>query len=98
MERRANVEGWFIPVAAGHPRAGQRGGGRLGRGGQGLELGLDGGVARGELRLTQVKEFEILLQDEGGLTRTPSVVRRQPTALVVVLNWFEELKGRVPTH
>ena len=64
MERRANVEGWFIPVAAGHPRAGQRGGGRLGRGGQGLELGLDGGVARGELRLTQVKEFEILLQDE----------------------------------
>ena len=53
VERRANVEGRFIPVAAGHAWAGQRGRGRVGRGGQGLQLGLDGGVAGGELGLTE---------------------------------------------
>ena len=64
VERRPNVEGRFIPVAAGDPWRGQRGGGRLGRDGQGLQLGLDGGVAGGELCLTHVKELEILRQDE----------------------------------
>ena len=64
VERRAQVEGRFIPVAAGHPWARQRGGGRVGRGGQGLQLGHDGGVAGDALRLTQVKELEILRQDE----------------------------------
>ena len=34
------------------------------RGGQGLKLDLDGGIAGEELRLTHVKELEILRQDE----------------------------------
>ena len=74
VERRAHVKGRFIPVAAGNPWAGQGGGGRVGRGGQGLQLGLDGGVAGDELRLTQVKELEILPQDEDVLV---TVVARQ---------------------
>ena len=64
VERRAQVEGRFVPVAAGDPRAREWRRGRRGRGGQGRQLGLDGGIAGGELGLTRIKEFEVLRQHE----------------------------------
>ena len=65
MERGANVES--RPIVARllpRPRRGQWAGrgGRLG--GQRLDVGLDRGIARGQLALIDVEEFEILLQDE----------------------------------
>ena len=51
-------------------------GGRLGRGGQGLQLGLDGDVAGGELCLTHIKEVEILRQDEHVLVAVVAGERR----------------------
>ena len=64
MEGGADVDVGFVAVSPGDPRARQRGRGRFDGGGQRLELGVDGGIARGELRLTHVKEFEILLEDK----------------------------------
>ena len=64
VERRAQVEGRFVPVAAGDPWAREWRGGRLGRRGQGHQLGLDGGIAGGELGLTHVTEREILREHE----------------------------------
>ena len=60
VEDGAKVKVGFIAVALGDPRAWERRGrGRAG-GGQGLEFGLDGGVAGGQLCLTQVKELQVL--------------------------------------
>ena len=69
-----DVDVRFIAAPAGD--AGAREGRRRGRdrGGQGLKLALDGGIAGEELRLTHVKEFEILRQDEDVLV---AVVARQ---------------------
>ena len=64
MERRPDVDVRFVAVAALHPwaREGCRGGRDCG--GQGLQRGVDGGIAGAELRLTHVKELEILLEDK----------------------------------
>ena len=64
MERGPDVDVGFVAVAARDPRAREWGRGRVDGGGQRLERGVDGPVARGELRLTHVKEFEILLEDK----------------------------------
>jgi len=65
VERGANVEsGLIVTRLLFRPRGRQRAsrGGRLG--GQRLDVGLDRGIARGQLALIGVEEFEILLQDE----------------------------------
>ena len=64
MERRADVDVGFVAVSAFHAWAWQRRSRRRDAGGQRLERGVDGLVARGELRLTHIEELEILLEDK----------------------------------
>ena len=65
MERGANVEAWLVvarllPL----PRRRQRAGGGGGVGDQRVQMGLDRGIAGGQLALIRLEEFEVLLQDE----------------------------------
>ena len=64
MQGGADVDVGFVPMPAGDAGPRQRGRGWRHGGGQGLEHGVEGGIAGGELRLTHVKELEILRQDE----------------------------------
>ena len=64
VERGADVDVGFVPMAAGDPRAWEGCRWGRGRGGQGLERRVDGRIAAPELLLTHVKEFKILLQDK----------------------------------
>ena len=62
MSNRRSLSFGGLPAAArGRARGGRRG--RVGAVSV-LEMGFDGGVAGGDLRLTGVEELEILLQDE----------------------------------
>jgi hypothetical protein len=65
VQRRAEIEAglvlaWLLPAAARWER-GRRG---SGGGGEPGEVGLDGGVTRGELPLIRVEELEVLLEHE----------------------------------
>ena len=64
VEGGPDVDVGFVAVAALHPWGRQRR--RRGRDGSGqrVELGVDGGIAGGELGLPHVKELEMLLQDK----------------------------------
>ena len=64
VERGADVDVGFVPVAPGDARVRERRRRGRGRGGQGLERRVDGRIAAPELLLTHVKEREILLQDK----------------------------------
>ena len=56
--RAVRCRGGASPVGAGGVSGGRA------CGGQGLQRGVDGGIAGAELRLTHVKELEILLEDK----------------------------------
>ena len=64
VQHGPDVDVGFIAAPARDPRAGQRRRGRGDGGGQPLEFGVDGPVARAELRLAHVEELEVLLEDK----------------------------------
>ena len=62
VQHGPEVDVGFIAAPARDPGAGQRRRGRCDGGRQLLELGVDGPVAREELRLAHVEELEVLLE------------------------------------
>lgn len=66
MERAADLEGGFLPAGPAWrvTRRRQRGRRRGDGGGQALDLLLNGGVARAQLRVTRIKQGQVLLQGE----------------------------------
>ena len=65
VQRRPEVEAGFVLARLlPAPRGGQRRRRRRAGGGELGEVGLDGDIARGELLLIRVEEFEVLLEDE----------------------------------